>query len=234
MNRPLGFFEGRPLDLLTSLTYLTMQIWTYSRYINCSDWDSVLLKKVNKVLMKSSKYGCESTGLRRLLVFAELDLIRATTTNFRSNRYYTSVWRNELPISWIFSLMRYCSMSFDRLMVEMEHQIPEKIFFSIPKEVNEIPQENLEPPLEHDIAEFFFQIPRFAHSVSMLSHFLITGDRATRALTSPRTALFSTVKSRLFSNIYSETKLRTSVLLQGLSRRCRTLNGERTVAYSVV
>lgn len=70
----------------------------YSRYINFSDWDTVLLKKVNKDLMKSSKYGCESTGLRWLLVFAELDLIKTTITNFRSNRYYTSVRRNELPI----------------------------------------------------------------------------------------------------------------------------------------
>lgn len=48
--------------------------------------------------MKSSKYGCESTGLRWLLTFAELDLIKTTITNFRSNRYYTSVRRNELPI----------------------------------------------------------------------------------------------------------------------------------------
>lgn len=34
----------------------------------------------------------------QVLVFAELDLIKTTITNFRSNRYYTSVRRNELPI----------------------------------------------------------------------------------------------------------------------------------------
>lgn len=58
----------------------------------------MLLKKVNKDLMKSSKYGCESAGLRWLSVFAELDLIKTTITSFRSNSYYTSVRRNELPI----------------------------------------------------------------------------------------------------------------------------------------
>lgn len=58
----------------------------------------------------------------------------------------------------------------------------------------------------------------------MLSHFLIIGNGATRALISLRSALISTVKSRLFSNIYSETKLRTSVLLQGAGG-VRTMKG---------
>jgi len=68
----------------------------------------------------------------------------------------------------------------------------------------------------------------------MLSHFLIIGNGATRALLSLRSALISTVKSRLFSNIYSETKLRTSVFLQGLSRRWRSSWGNEGEAQEIV
>ena len=34
--------------------------------------------------MKGSKYGCKSTGLRRFLAFAELYLIKTTTTTTNS------------------------------------------------------------------------------------------------------------------------------------------------------
>lgn len=119
-------------------------------------------------------------------------------------------------------------------MVEMEHKIPEKIFSPIPKDLNKIPQENLEPPCKRDIAEFFFQILRFAHSVPMLSHFLIIGNGATQALRSPRTALFSQPSQDYFPIFFLTTRLRKWVLFQGLSRRRRTPNHERRVAYAAV